>query len=87
MFLDRPVSNYSKEERSERADQARRLLSDPFFMGIMEEIEADAISAWLQYKDPQAREACWLTAKGLDGVVVRLRGVVEEAIDPPEEES
>lgn len=79
MFLDRAMPAYSPDELSQRKEQAKRLMQDPFFLSIMEEAEASSISEWLTNVDKDARERCWLLCKGLDLVMLRLRQVVDEA--------
>lgn len=80
MFLDRMAApQYTDDELAQRAAQAKRLLTDPFFLSVMEEAENGAISVWLQNTDAAARERCWLMCKGLDVVMTTLRAIQDSA--------
>ncbi len=84
MFLDRELPQYTAEDRAIRAENAKRLLKDPFFLEIMEESEAKAMASWLGCKTVEQRERAFLLIGGIYAIMETIRTVVADA--PPETE-
>ena len=84
-MLNFDIPQRSKEERALRAEEAKRLLADPFFQSMVEEAEAMMIAEWRRNTNPEARERCWLTCQGLDLILNQILRVVAES-PPPEKD-
>lgn len=81
MFLDRAPKSYGPEERQNRADRVRGVISDPIFAEAVEDAEYAAIREALLNPDPDARERARMMFGAIQSLSASLQGIADDA--PP----
>lgn len=74
------MSDYTKQERIERASAARRTLNDPLLLDAKKAAVDELIDGWLnapEFDENRAR-VVWATAKALELVDHQLRKILSD---------